>query len=154
MSERLDNTVLARIIVLGISIVVVAAIIIAAVWFKPENTITPTISTKYCNLFQIINASFISVVSDDKMNITLGFDVRNLYSSPIILVAVKVPGINVTKELNKLIDPGQIFTYSFKVYSGEYLPSWKPGTEHTVVFIYKIQGQTINQSVYVKALVI
>ncbi len=148
----LGDTLLDRVILLGIGIIVVIVIVAATIWFRYESV--STCST--CNPLQIVNAEFIRVVNGDKMNITLSLKIKNTGSSPIILTAVKIPGVNTTKRLDKLIDPGQILAFSIIVYSGKYLPNWDQGTEHIVILIYKVQGQATSQAMptYMRAPVI
>lgn len=108
------------------------------------------------NVIQIMDAVFFRTISPggELMNVTLQYSVKNLGDQRIILVAIRIPEIDFEAPVNVILNPEQVFSDSILVLRNQaYTPAWDAGTEHVIVFVYRVWGETENRTVSQKTVV-
>ncbi len=138
------------------TLILIAIAVIAGVFVLRQFILLSTTSGQQ-NMLQIQDVTFFRTVTPDstKMNVTLQFSVKNIGTRQITLVSVKVPDANFEHGFTNLrLNPGQTYTDSVAVLTNaDYSQVWDSGTEHVVIFVYKVQGQPNNQTVSQKGTV-
>ncbi len=137
------------------TLILIAIAVIAGVFVLRQFILLSTTSGQQ-NMLQVQDVTFFRTVSPDgtKMTITLQYNVKNVGTRQITLLAVRVPDANKEFGINVKLNPGQTYTNTVTVLDNvDYSPAWDSGTEHVVIFVYKVQGQPDNQTISQKGTV-